>query len=110
MCGAAGHSWLECEFLRLAAEAHLPRPATQQVLGRRGDRLIRVDVTFPATPVVVELLGYAFHRSVMQMQSDAERMNRLLLDGFRPLQFTYLDVVEAPARCVATVREALALA
>ena len=40
--------------------------------------------------------------------ADAVRLNRLMLDGFVPLQFTYLQVVEEPDDCVATVREALA--
>jgi len=103
-----GHSWLEREFLRLAAAAGLPRPRTQVVLARRGDRLIRVDCRFDGTPVLVELLGYRFHRSVLQMQADAERMNRLVIAGFVPLQFTYLDVVGAADHVTRTVRDALA--
>lgn len=102
-----GHSWLEREFQRLLHEAGLPAPAMQQILGRRGSQLIRVDCRFPGTTVVVELLGYQFHRSVLQMQADAERMNQLLLGGFQPYQFTYLDVVTQPAACLETVRAAL---
>jgi very-short-patch-repair endonuclease len=103
-----GHSWLEREFLRRCAAAGLPRPRTQQVLGRRGRSMIRVDCRFPDTPVVVELLGYAFHRTVIQMQNDAERMNRLTLDGHTVLQFTFTDVTERPDEVVALVTEALA--
>jgi hypothetical protein len=103
-----GHSWLEREFLHRIAAAGLPRPTTQQVLAKRGERLIRVDVRFPDTNVVVELLGYTFHRTVMQMDADAERTNRLVLDGFMPLQFTYVQIVENPEHCITTVLEALA--
>jgi hypothetical protein len=106
---SGGHSWLEREFLRLVANTDLPTPVTQQVLGKRRGRLIRVDCRFPDTPVVVELLGYSFHRSLMQMQADAERMNQLLLDGYRPLQFTYVDVVGHASDVVATVQAALGL-
>lgn len=102
-----GQSWLERTFLAMVADAGLPRPATQQVLSRRDDRLVRVDCRFPGTPVVVELLGYRFHRTMMQMQSDAERLNALLLDGFEPFQFTYLHVVEDPDQVLATIRAAL---
>jgi very-short-patch-repair endonuclease len=102
-----GHSWLEREFLRLVALAGLPRPEPQQVLGRRRDRLIRVDCHFPGTRLVVELLGYRFHRTPQQMLVDAERLNRLQLDGFVVLQFTYRQVVEEPDRVAAHVREAL---
>jgi hypothetical protein len=70
-------------------------------------RLIRVDCLFPGTNVVVELLGYRFHRTTMQMQNDAERMNRMILDGLHPLQCTYTDVATASPTMMASLREAL---
>ena len=103
-----GQSWLEREFLRLGREAGLPAPVTQQVVGSRRQHLIRVDCRYPGTPVVVELLGYRFHRSVMQMQVDAERMNAMVLGGLVPLQFTYTDVVDDADRTIGTGRAALA--
>jgi hypothetical protein len=103
-----GESWLERRFLELMGESGLPRPLTQQVVGQRNRHLIRVDCRFSGTNVVVELLGYRFHRSVMQMQSDAERMNRMILDGLHPLQFTYTDVASESPVMLADIREALA--
>ena len=97
-----GHSWLEREYLRLVAGAGLPRPLAQQVLGRRGTSLIRVDFHFPGTPVVVEVLGYRWHRTTAQMTIDAERLNRLVFDGFEPYQFTYQQVVTTPEYVLAT--------
>jgi very-short-patch-repair endonuclease len=105
-----GHSWLERRFLVLLAQAGLPRPQTQQVVGRRKRRLIRVDCSFPGTNVVVELLGYRFHRTVMEMQNDAERMNRMILDGLHPLQFTYIDVAGESPTMLASISEALPVA
>jgi hypothetical protein len=102
-----GHSWLERRFLELADRAGLPRPSTQVVVGKRSGKLIRVDCTFPGTPVVVELLGYSCHRSLMEMQSDSGRMNRMILDGLVPMQFTYLDIVERGDASIRLVREAL---
>lgn len=102
-----GQSWLERRFLVLLNESGLPAPHTQQVVGRRGKRLIRVDCRFPGTNVVVELLGYRFHRSTMEMQNDAERMNRMILDGLDPLQFTYTDVAGTSTVMIDTIREAL---
>ena len=102
-----GHSWLERRFLVLVAEAGLPRPETQAIVGKRNHRLIRVDCQFPGTNVVVELLGYRFHRTVMAMQNDAERMNRMILDGLQPLQATYVDVASASQTMLASIREAL---
>jgi very-short-patch-repair endonuclease len=104
-----GQSWLEREFLKLLAAAGVERPDSQQVLGRRGDRLIRVDFRFPGTPLVVEVLGYRYHRTPSQLIGDAERMNRLQLNGFHVLQFTYHHVVSDGPAVVRTVQEALAV-
>ena len=105
-----GHSWLEREYLRLAARAGLPRPEVQQVLSRAGDRLVRVDCRFAGTNVVVELLGYRFHRTRGQMASDAARYNALLADGYAPYQFTYGQIVSEADYVVATTRIALSAA
>ena len=101
------HSWLEREVLRMLDAAGVPLPMPQQVLGRRGDRLIRVDFRFPRTPLVVEALGYRWHRTGAQMRIDAERMNRLTMDGSVVLQFTYSHVVERPDYVVQGIVEAL---
>jgi very-short-patch-repair endonuclease len=93
--------------MEICGEAGLPRPVPQQVLGRRDGRLIRVDCHFPSTHLVVELLGYRYHRTVLQMQYDAARLNELQLRGFVVLQFTSLDVVEHPEDIVAQLHDAL---
>lgn len=103
------HSWLEREVLRLLDAAGVPLPVTQEVLGRRGDRLIRVDFRFPGTPLVVEALGYRWHRTGTQMSIDAERVNRLTMDGYLVLQFTYDAVLNRPDYVIHSVVEALAL-
>jgi len=103
-----GHSWLEREFLALSVRAGLPAPLTQQVLSRTKDRLVRVDCHYPGTLVVVELLGYRWHRIPAQLRRDVERMNALVLDGFVPLQFTTAQLIEEPGQIFATIRVALA--
>ncbi|HSJ92333.1 MAG TPA: type IV toxin-antitoxin system AbiEi family antitoxin domain-containing protein [Ilumatobacter sp.] len=103
-----GHSWLEREYLRLLAEAGLPAPGLQQILSRARDRLVRVDCRFPGTNVVVELLGYRYHRSRQDMTRDAARANALMSDGFRPYQFTYEHIVTDRHYVVATTAAALA--
>lgn len=104
---AAGTSWLEREFLRLVGQAGLPRPLTEQVLARRGTHLVRVDCHFPGTRVVVELLGYTFHRTVQQMSVDAERLNALQRAGYLVLQFTYLHVTTQPALVISELTRTL---
>ncbi len=102
------HSWLEREYLRLVHEAGLPRPLPQQILSRAGDRVVRVDFRFPSTSVVVEVLGYRFHRTKDELRRDTERMNALITDGFRPYQFTYEQIVHEPTEVVAVTARALA--
>jgi len=107
-----GHSWLEREYLRLTTAAGLPKPAMQRVLTRAGDKLVRVDCLYPGTKVVVELLGYRFHRSPAQLRRDAERANALLLKGYAPFQFTYEQIAGGPdevAIVVDTVAAALGI-
>jgi len=104
---SGAHSWLEREFLRLIDAAQLPPPDTQVVLARAGGRLVRVDFRFPGTPLVVEVLGYRYHRTKHQMSRDAERANVLLDDGLLPYQFTYQQITESPAAMIETLRQAL---
>jgi len=104
-----GHSWLERRYLELTAAAGLPAPDTQRHLGRVDGRLIRVDCYYRDVDLVVELLGYRWHRSKAQMQRDAARVNRLTLDGRMVLQFTYEQVTLGPQVVVGTVAEGRAL-
>ena len=85
-----GQSWLEREVLSLLDRAGLPLPATQAHLGRaRRHADPRRLPTSRGLPIVVEALGYRWHRTGAQMRIDSDRMNRLQLDGFIVLQFTY---------------------
>jgi len=106
--GAGGHSWLERRFLQLAAAAGLPRPLTQQCLTRAKNRVVRVDFRFPGTDLVVEVLGYRYHRTTDQIARDTERMNALVADGYRVFQFTYDAIVSSPDDVIGTIRIALA--
>jgi very-short-patch-repair endonuclease len=103
-----GHSWIEREYLRMLSEAGLSRPDSQVVLARAGNKLVRVDFRFPGTPVVVEVLGYHYHRTKEHLQRDTERLNALITDGLRPYQFTYSDIVQRPAHVLEQSRRALA--
>jgi len=102
-----GHSWLERRFLELCSAAGLPRPTTQQVLSRAKERMVRVDCRFPGTRVVVELLGYRWHRTTEQLARDAARLNALVLDRFAPMQFTYDQVTLDHEWVIAQTRRAL---
>jgi very-short-patch-repair endonuclease len=104
-----GESWLEREYLSLINRARLPRPQTQVVLARTGDHAVRVDCGFLGTNVVVELLGYRFHRTKSQMNRDAARHNALIASGRLIYQFTYDQVTTTPGEVVEQTRLALAM-
>lgn len=103
-------SWLERAYLQLLRNAGLSLPRLQQVVARTDDRIIRVDCRFPGTNVIVELLGYRYHRSRSQMSRDAARLNQLVSDGFRPYQFTFDQVADAPDDVLRVTADALARA
>lgn len=106
-----GHSWLQRRYLELCADYGLPRPDSQVVLTTTRRGVVRVDFRFPGTPVVVEVLGYQFHRgSRAQLAHDAERLNELIMTGLRPVQFTYEHVTLEPGWVIAKSSDALALA
>jgi hypothetical protein len=105
-----GHSWLERRYLELCASEGLPSPRSQQVMARTDERVVRVDVRFPGSPVVVELLGYRWHRSKEQLTRDAERLNALVLEGLRPMQFSYEQVTNRPGWVADQTRRALGIA
>jgi len=104
---ARADSWLERRLLELVAAAGLPTPRGQVVLTKAKDKIVRVDFRFPGTPLVVEVLGYKFHRTQDQMQRDAERMNQLTLAGYVVLQFTYLHVTEQPGWVIEQITDGL---
>lgn len=105
--GEKTESWLEREFLRVLETAGVPLPVCQRRIRKRGIFLARVDFAFPGTNVVIEVSGNEHHATAAQRIQDAQRRNRLLLEGFQVLEFTYEDVVENPALVIATVRRAL---
>jgi len=108
--GRGGHSWLERRFLDVVDAAGLPRPLTQQVLTRAQDRLVRVDFRFTESNVVVEVLGYRYHRTPTQIERDVRRVNALIADGYRPYQYSYATVVNDAGTMVDDLRHALASA
>lgn len=94
---------LEDDFLRLVHDAKLPLPQSNvHLLGQE------VDALWAAERVVVELDGYAYHRSRLAFQHDRERVRALGFAGYRVLQYTYDDVVRRPDTVVAELRRALA--
>lgn len=101
-------SWLEREVLRLLDRGGVPLPSTQRVVRRSGRFAARVDFLYETERIVMEALGYAFHRTPAQIEADTRRANLLQLEGFEVYQFTARQVVDDPGSVVTTARTALA--
>lgn len=67
-----------------------------------------VDVAFPQQKVVIEVDGWAFHNDRAAFQRDRTRQNRISLNGWQVLRFTWLDLTEYPQRVIAEIRRAIA--
>jgi len=94
-------SWLERHFVDLVTDAGLPRPAVQRRLTRSSGTPARVDFLYEAHRLVVEVLGYAFHRTPEQLAADTMRANELQAEGHRVFQITARHLSDEPARVVA---------
>jgi very-short-patch-repair endonuclease len=92
---APTRSELEEAFLRLCDDHALPRPQTNTHIEG-----FEVDFAWPAERLIVEVDGYAFHRSPTAFETDRERDVILALAGWRVLRFTYAQVTRR-ARWVA---------
>ncbi len=62
-----------------------------------------VDIAFPAAQVAIEIDGWAFHSDQATFQNDRSRQNRLALQGWQVLRFTWLDLTEHPERVLAEI-------
>ncbi|QYG94806.1 type IV toxin-antitoxin system AbiEi family antitoxin domain-containing protein [Iamia sp. SCSIO 61187] len=100
-------SWLERELVGMILAAGLPRPVVQRRVRRQGRFVGRVDLAFDGTPVVVEALGYAHHRSRADLERDTRRVNQLTLAGKRVLQFGYDQIVRDKASVLVAIADAL---
>jgi very-short-patch-repair endonuclease len=92
---------LERLFLRLVRSARLPKPQVNvHIAGAERD------FAWPAQRLVVEADGYAYHSSRAAMRRDRRRDRELTAAGWRPIRFTYEEVVFEPD---AVARELAAL-
>jgi very-short-patch-repair endonuclease len=67
----------------------------------------KIDVAFPELKIALETDGWAFHSDPEAFRRDRKRQNYLILQGWRVLRFTWLDLVEYPQRVIAEIRAAI---
>ena len=66
-----------------------------------------VDIAFPEKRVAIEIDGWAFHSDQQAFQNDRTRQNKLALQGWQVLRFTWLDLTQHPDRVLAQIRAAI---
>ncbi len=97
-------SELEERFLALCDRYGLPRPNVNiSIEGRECDFVWR------DARLIVEVDGYAYHRSPSAFEADRERDVVLVVAGWRVLRFTWTQVTRRPAWVARAVRQRMAL-
>jgi hypothetical protein len=90
-CVTTTRSELEEAFLRLCDDHAIPRPeANVRIEG------IEVDFVWRDARLIVEVDGYAYHRSPSAFERDRERDAILTTKGWRVLRFTFAQVTSRP--------------
>jgi predicted transcriptional regulator of viral defense system len=95
-------SELERRFIALCGKAGLPRP--QVNLHRHG---FEVDFTWPDRSLMVEADSLRHHGTRAAFERDRRRDQRLTVEGWRVVRFTWRQVVDEPDTVVATLRTLL---
>ncbi len=101
-------SWLERRLLALVRSAGLPKPALQRTIPRQDGRAARVDFVYERQRIVIEVLGYAHHRTPAQLAADTMRANQLQVRGYRVLQLSSRTLDREPDAALAVIAAALA--
>lgn len=102
-------SQLEDRFLRLIQGANLPRPVGQYpITNESGNYVAKTDFAYPEQRLAIELDGIAYHTDPETFRYDRQRQNRMVLQGWTVLRFTYWDVYAGGDWVLDTVTSSLA--
>ncbi len=100
-------SVLESLLRVLLLTSDLPAPTTQFWVMDVEEPVLRADFAWPASRLIVEADGFAFHSDRGAYRRDRTTMNALERLGWRVLRFSYEDVVHRPGYVVGLVRACL---
>jgi len=91
----------------LLLDAGLPEPNYEhEILGDGGQFLARVDLAYPDMLIAIELDSVRWHLNRRSFEADPRRKNKLILEGWTVLTFTWSDYVDTPESLIAAVRRA----
>jgi len=101
---------LETRFLQCLRDGGVPAPQRQHVVRLRSGGTVHLDVAWPGERVFAELDGADSHAGWEARRRDMRRQTAVVALGWRPLRFTWDDVVHDPYDTVAAVEAALVAA
>jgi very-short-patch-repair endonuclease len=88
-------------------KAGLPLPVPQRPVFDGAGRIVRVDFLYLDLRIVIEADGFTWHDDPFAVARDNDRRNRMALEGWLVLTFTWQHVKFQPDEVVAQVRKAL---
>lgn len=100
-------SELERRFLALCERSGLPRPRVNVWIPLEGDG-VEADFVWDRERLIVEVDGYAAHRTRPAFERDRVRDQRLMLAGWRVVRVTWRQIVRDPRGVAATIATLLA--
>jgi hypothetical protein len=101
-------SELEDRFRALVAVAGLPAPATNCLIDL-GSASIEADAVWHDASVIVELDGYAYHRTAAAFERDRKRDRAAVAAGWRVIRITWRQLAEDRRGVIRDLRHALSL-
>ena len=102
---APAESDLETLLLRILRDAGLPEPVRQFDV-RVGEAVFRLDVAYPTLKIFIEGDGFGTHSTRNSFETDRDRQNLLVIEGWLPLRFTWRVLCHDSRRVVAHVSSA----
>jgi hypothetical protein len=84
----SGDSELEGRIIRLLAKHNFPAPQGQFWVRRTGWQA-RIDHAYPEVLLYLESDSFGWHQYASDLDNDSRRRNRLVIEGWHPLSFTW---------------------
>jgi len=103
---APGESTLEVRLLEIIRQHGIKAPVRQHRVTVNGKNY-RLDVAYPDEMVAIEGDGFGVHSERERFETDRERQNALVLLGWRPLRFTWRQILQQPDYVADTISTAL---
>lgn len=97
----------ELQLHRILQRSQLPEWATNHPVKIDQERYY-LDIAFPNMKLAIEIDGFGFHSNRTQFETDREKQNALVAQGWTILRFTWRMITEQPHQVLAKIRALLA--